>query len=111
MDQQPTNYTVETPNAPQNDGNKGLAIATLITGIASLVFCCYGVGIVCAIVSLVLGKKYNAQATAENKMVKIGKILAIIGLVISIIGTIVSISLCACAGCAAAAGEAYNYAY
>ncbi len=109
MDQQPTNYTVETPNAPQNNGNNGLAIATLITGIASIVFCCYGVGIVCAIVSLVLGNKYNAQATAENKMVKVGKILAIIGLVISIIGTIVSISLCACVGCAAAASNTTYY--
>lgn len=111
MDQQPTNYTVETPNAPQNNGSNGLAIATLICGIASIVFSCYGVGIACSIVSLVLSKKYNEQATAENKMVKVGRILAIIGLVTSIVGTIVSISVCACTGCLAAAGGSSSYSY
>ncbi len=111
MDQQPTNYTVETPNAPQNGGNKGLAIATLICGIASLASSAYGVGLVCAIVALVLSKKYKEQATAENKMVKIGRILGIIGLVCSIVALVFWIGYFACVGCVICAAGSSGASY
>ena len=86
-------------------GSKGKAIACMVCGIASIVASYgYGFGLVCAIVSLVLGSQLK-KAGVENQFTKVGKITAIIGLILSIIGTIASIAL-------AVAGAALsNYGY
>ncbi|MDH7446849.1 CCC motif membrane protein [Aquimarina sp. 2201CG14-23] len=64
----------------------------LVFGILSIVgCCCYGIGIIFAIVALVLAKKATALYTESPELysghqnVKTGKILAIIGLILSVI--------------------------
>ena len=68
------------------------AMAVLILGILSiLTCCCYGLGLVLAIVALVLYKKdmvlYNAnpQGYSNYSNLNIGRILAIIGIVLNVI--------------------------
>ena len=67
-------------------------MAVLILGILSiLTCCCYGLGLVLAIVALVLYKKdmvlYNAnpQGYSNYSNLNIGRILAIIGIVLNVI--------------------------
>lgn len=71
-------------SAPQGTGDKkGMAIASLVLGIVSVVFCCaWYLAIPAAIVGLVLGIK-------ANKVVKTG--LGTAGIVLSIIGLIVAV--------------------
>lgn len=83
---QPTNYSVEIPNTPQGNSGRGLAIGALICGIVSVtIFCCYGSGLVPAIIALVLSSKYYQQSTVPNGMAKAGRILGIIGLILNIL--------------------------
>ena len=81
----------------EQQGKKGLAIASLVLGIAACVISWWGlvlgiIGIVCAIVGLILAinaqKSYKALGQ-KNGIATAGLILSIIGLVLSIIGTIV----------------------
>lgn len=91
MEQQPINHTTESYNVTQNGNSNGIAIATLICGIASIVLFGYGVGLIPAIVALGLSRKYHKQVKAENKLIKFSVILAVIGIIASIIGMIVAI--------------------
>lgn len=81
----------------EQQGKKGLAIASLILGIVACVIAWWGlvsgiIGIICAIVGLILAinaqKSYKALGQ-KNGMATAGLILSIVGLVLSIIGTIV----------------------
>lgn len=46
----------QQPQQPQGQKSDGLAIASMVLGISSVLFsCCYGLGIIPAIVGLVLG--------------------------------------------------------
>lgn len=80
-------------NTPAQGGSKAKSIVCMALGIASIVLSYgYGTGLVCAIVSLVLGGQC-AKEGVQNQFTKVGKITAIIGLILSIIGTIASIAL------------------
>ena len=92
----------------EQQGKKGLAIASMILGIVACVIAWWGlvcgiIAIVCAIVGLVLAikaqKSYKALGQ-KNGMATAGLILSIVGLVLSIIGTIV------CGICVIAAANA-----
>ena len=81
----------------EQQGKKGLAIASLILGIVACVIAWWGIafgiiGIICAIVSLILAinaqKSYKALGQ-KSGMATAGLFLSIVGLVLSIIGTIV----------------------
>ena len=99
----------------EQQGKKGLAIASLVLGIAACVISWWGlvlgiIGIVCAIVGLILAinaqKSYKALGQ-KNGIATAGLILSIIGLVLSIIGVVVSvIGFFTCTVCACAASKA-----
>ena len=81
----------------EQQGKKGLAIASLVLGIVACVISWWGlvlgiIGIVCAVVGLILAinaqKSYKALGQ-KNGIATAGLVLSIIGLVLSIIGTIV----------------------
>lgn len=93
-------------NTPVQGQSKGKSIACMVTGIASIVASYgYGVGLICAIVSLILGAQCKKDGV-QNQFTKVGKITAIIGLILSIIGTIASIAV-AIAGAALSAQYGY----
>ena len=72
-------------NAPVQGQSKGKSIACMACGIASIVFCeLYGLGIIPAIISLVLGGQCAKEGT-QNTFTKVGKITGIIGLILSIV--------------------------
>ncbi|MDR0681015.1 MAG: hypothetical protein LBG15_04070 [Dysgonamonadaceae bacterium] len=82
-----TNFQIPVPNAT----------AILVLGIISIVgCCCYGVGVIFAIIALVLesnaSKQYNEEPArylqSSYKNMNAGKICAIIGLVLSILTVI-----------------------
>lgn len=76
------------PNQYQGEpASKGLSIAAMACGIASIVFaCCYGMGLIPAIVALVLqGNFVKANNGNTNSMARAGKICGIIGLIFSIL--------------------------
>lgn len=93
----------------EQQGKKGLAIAGLILGIASLCTAWFGygalAGIACGIIGIilsVLAKKSYTAIGQKSGMATAGLILSIIGLVLSIIMFI------ACVICATVAGTAAN---
>ena len=93
-------------NTPAQGSTKGKEIACMVCGIASIVASYgYGFGLICAIVSLVLGSQL-AKVGVQSTFTKVGKITGIIGLILSIIGTIASIAVAVLYGAAAAA---YSY--
>ena len=92
-------------NTPVQGQSKGKSIACMVCGIASIVLSeCYGLGLIPAIVSLVLGGQCKKEGV-QNTFTKVGKITSIIGLILSIILGIIMIILVAVA---AAAGVANN---
>lgn len=76
---------VQKQNAPS-------AVAALVLGICSIVFGCWGVGLVCGIIGLVLAKKAAAALAADPEnltgegMIKAAKITSIIGIVLGALG-------------------------
>lgn len=86
------NYSTPTYQPEQSQDGKGLAIASMVCGIASLVICCFFVygGLALAIVGLVLGiialvKKTPARGMAIAGIVT-GAITLILAIVVLIIG-------------------------
>jgi hypothetical protein len=78
------------------------AVATLILGLCSLLFGCFFVGIICAIIALAISggpKRLYMQSPAQYSgygMLNAGRILSIIGIVlgaIAIIYTIVAVAI------------------
>ena len=87
-------------NTPVQGQSKGKSIACMVCGIASIVASYgYGFGLICAIVSLVLGSQCK-KAGVQNTFTKVGKITGIIGLILSIVLGVIMIILVA-AGAAA----------
>ena len=83
------------------------ATAVLVLGIVSIpTCCCYGLGIVCGIIALVLSKKDSAlylaapqsYTVASYNNLKAGKICAIIGIVLSGIYIVMMIAIIALKG-------------
>jgi len=64
---------------------KGYALASLILGIASLVFCWfYGTSVISGIIGIVMANKANAAGFIGGQS-KAGKIMSIIGMILGII--------------------------
>lgn len=60
------NVQPQQPQQPQEQKSDGLAIASMVLGISSVLFsCCYGFGIIPAIVGLILG--IVAKVKGQNK--------------------------------------------
>ena len=93
-------------NTPVQGQSKGKSIACMVCGIASIVASYgYGFGLICAIVSLVLGSQCK-KAGVQNTFTKVGKITGIIGLILSIVVGALMIILVAAA--AASGISSYN---
>lgn len=91
------------------ESTPGKAIAALILGIASIVFGCGGVGLICAIIDLVLCGQLGKEYPELPKQAKVGKVLGIIGLVLGIIGLIVIAIMTATGVIAGLAGSSSSY--
>lgn len=77
----PADSTSEVPQTPQ-----GFAIASLVLGIISIIFCCCGLGILCGIVGIILGCVQDKDAYGKKPtMAVVGIVLSAIGLVLSIL--------------------------
>ncbi len=76
---------INDPNG--TDDKKGLAIASMILGIVSLVmFCAWGISIICAILALIFG--IIGRKSSEKGMANTGIITAIIQFSLSILAII-----------------------
>lgn len=87
------NDTYSTPNTPlTNDKSNGLGIASLILGICSIaICCCYGVGVVPAIIGLILGILQNKKNA--NGIATAGIVLGIIGILLNVVWLIYMVIL------------------
>lgn len=75
----------------QNPKTNGMAIASLVLGIVGVVFsCCYAVGIVPSIISLILGITSRRNIKRSNGTQK-GEGMALAGIILSIIAIVLSI--------------------
>ncbi|MBO5487307.1 MAG: DUF4190 domain-containing protein [Eubacterium sp.] len=62
----------------------GTAIASMVLGIVSIVFCCSSIiGLVTGIIAIVLAQKERNEGRADNGYVKAGLICGIIGAILS----------------------------
>lgn len=85
MNGQYPNPQMQDPMQPQQE-SIGMAIASLVLGIVSIVTCCWWqVSIVVGIVGLVLGILHNKKQTTGKGMAIAGIVLSIVGLSISVI--------------------------
>ena len=85
------NGTSQFYGEPQkNNGNNGMAIASMVLGIVSIVVLCwrFPIGLICGIVSailaIVLGIMHNKR-NSKNGMAIAGIVCGIIGLVLAVI--------------------------
>lgn len=80
------NYTPQ-PEQPQKDAGHGLAIASLVLGILSIISCC------CWWLSVLLGVVGIVLAIISKSKSSTGKMetLALVGLILSIIGAVLAI--------------------
>lgn len=79
--QQPNYYQQSSETPPAN----GLAIASLVLGILSIpASCCYGAGIIFAIIGLILGCVSKKPDSSFNGMAIAGIVCSIIGLLVGI---------------------------
>lgn len=83
--QQQTTYTDPGVNQMQgNGGNSGYAIASMVLGIVSIVFCCIPiVGVVCGVLAVVFSRKMNREGIV-NSYTKAGFICGLVGLGLSV---------------------------
>lgn len=82
----------QMPQQPQ--GGAGLAIASMVLGICSIVFCCLGyIAIVIAIVGLILGIVSLKGQRAGRGMAIAGIITSAIGLILLVVLLIVGFSV------------------
>ncbi|MDR0273093.1 MAG: DUF4190 domain-containing protein [Clostridiales bacterium] len=79
-------------NVNYNSGrsqNNGKAVASLVLGILSIVFCqACGLGTIMAIIGLILGRNYLIEVDGNDGIAKAGKITSIVGLVLGILAII-----------------------
>lgn len=97
-----------TPSTPAN----GKAVAALVLGICSIVFCwVYGIiGIIPGIIGLILG--IAAKKETPSSMATAGLVLSIIGVALNGVILISCIACVGCVGCASASapwGSIGNY--
>ena len=71
--------------SPQkNGGGQGMAIASMVLGIVSIVLCCiWYISLICAIAGMVLGIMNNRKC-GRNGMATAGIVCSIIGIVLTI---------------------------
>ena len=87
------NNTQGNPNPapqpePESGKPSGYAIASLVLGICSIVFCCSNlIGIICGVLACVFAKKENDLGHA-NSFTKAGMICGIIGIILGAISLI-----------------------
>ena len=86
MDQYPQyQYQNSYTPTPDPSAGRGHALASLILGIASLVFCWfYGTSIISGIIGIVQSNKAAAAGNISG-MRKAGKVMSIIGMILGII--------------------------
>lgn len=89
----PYNNYYSTPNTPlTNNNSNGFGIASLILGICSIaICCCYGVGVVPAIIGLILGILQNKKNA--NGIATAGIVLGIIGILLNVVWLIYMVIL------------------
>ena len=82
------------PQAPQkNTRAHGLAIASMVVGIASIVLCyCYGIGLIGGIVGLILGIVARSRGNNEGFSLA-GIILNAFGIVMGVVGLLVLVAM------------------
>lgn len=100
------NQTPMQPMQPPVDPGKGKALAALILGIVSCVFCWVSVGavipLVLGVIGSIMASQYKKIGDGTNKsMATAGLVLSIIGIVLSAIFLVCSICT-VCAVCTAA---------
>lgn len=64
-----------------NSGYRGLAIASLVSGIIGLIFCCIGIGIIPSIIGLILSILSLRKQNTNNSMAVAGLITSLIGII------------------------------
>ena len=82
------------PQAPQkNTRAHGLAIASMVVGIASIVLCyCYGIGLIGGIVGIILGIVARSRGNNEGFSLA-GIILNAFGIVMGVVGLLVLVAM------------------
>lgn len=88
----------QNTNMPQTE-SKGMAIASMVLGIVSLVlFCFVYVCVPCGIISIILGGITLAKKKAGKGMAIAGVVCSIIGIAVYVILTIIGASILSSAG-------------
>lgn len=79
---QGTSYS--TPNTPLTNQSNGFGVAALVLGICSIaICCCYGFGLIPAIIGLILGIVQNKKSS--NGIAVAGIVLSIIGILLNVV--------------------------
>lgn len=85
-----TNY--EAANEPQKESN-GMAIASLVLGIISLVLSCSAINVITAIIAIILGAIHLKNHQTGKKMAIAGLVLGILSIIILVIVVAVGITI------------------
>ena len=84
----------QPPVMNEPGGSKGMAIAAMVLGIVSVVLsCCYGVGIIAAIIGLILGIIGLKNNTAGRGMALAGVILSGVAILITLLWVLIFVGL------------------
>lgn len=87
------NYGQVNTGAPSDDG-KGMAIASMVLGIISIVLSCcfYYIAMPCAIISLILGAVSLKKSPNNKGMATAGIVLSIITLIVAVVTIILLVA-------------------
>lgn len=104
-----TDSSFNTPVDSQPEGGKGLAIASMVLGIVSIIMLCctYWISIPCAIVGLVLGI-VNNKKNGKNGMATAGIVCSIISIVLAVLLIVFAMAIVGAVGGAAGLNEILN---
>ncbi|NMA80272.1 MAG: DUF4190 domain-containing protein [Clostridiales bacterium] len=92
MNNQYPNTEFQNPIEPQQ-GSNGMAIASMVLGIISVITCCWWqLSVVVGIVGLVLGILHNKKQTTGRGMAIAGIVLSIVGIAIAVITLILALA-------------------
>lgn len=87
------NMNSQMPNQPKQSGS-GFAIASMVLGILSIVFaCCYGIGLVLAIIGLILGVLALKQQRPGKGMAIAGVVTSILGLLCGLFWVLIAVGI------------------
>lgn len=86
---------VPEPSMPPSNNNKGMAIASMVLGIVSIVFSCcfYYISFPCAIIGLILGILSVKKIPDAKGMAIAGIVLSAISLAFAVIALILTIAM------------------